>query len=148
MDAVKTPSGQADNDQWELDEGIARFLGIVPNGGTFRLADVRQKAAAELKHLGDEIGGHFDAMDVHIPPAVQLSGGEAGEIVVTSEHAAKEAIEARLNADTRVLKMFKEVELLYEILRKAELRDTDRFKNQHFNLGLTSLGSIAFFTER
>ncbi|GHD60961.1 hypothetical protein [Jeongeupia chitinilytica] len=145
MEAVQ--NGQAENDQWDIDEGIARFLGIDPNAETFRLTDVRNKATSELKNLGDEITAHLDAIGVRIPPAVQFVGGEAGHIVVASEHADKASIETRLNGDTRVLKMFKEVELLFEILRKAELRDTERFKSQHFNLGLTSLGSIAFFTE-
>ncbi|WP_432720627.1 hypothetical protein R0381_003060 [Jeongeupia wiesaeckerbachi] len=150
MEAVQ--NGQSDNDQREIDpseidEGIARFLGINPGSDAFRLADVRNKATSELKTLGDALVAHLDAIDVRIPPALQLVGGEVGRIVVASEHGAKAAIEARINGDTRVLKTFKEVELLFEILRKAELRDTERFKSQHFNLGLTSLGSIAFFTE-
>ncbi|AOX99336.1 hypothetical protein BJP62_02030 [Jeongeupia sp. USM3] len=108
---------------------------------------MRDKAATELTRLGDEIGACLDRLAVRIPPAVQLYSSADGRIVVGSEHAAKDAIEASLNGDTRVLKMFKEVEVLYDILRKAELRGTGRFESQHFNLGLTSLGCIAFFTE-
>ncbi|GAB7125796.1 hypothetical protein JCM19000A_03030 [Silvimonas sp. JCM 19000] len=129
-----------------LDEGVARFLGLGDTDAGVRIADIRAKAASELKRYGDDVIATLAQAAITIPPAVQIRSGADNGIEVVGEHAAREQIETLINGDTRLLKWFKEIEVLHEILRRAELRNAEELPdNQHFNLGLTSLGAIAFF---
>lgn len=130
-----------------LDEGVARFLGLGDTDAGVRLADIRAKAAGELKRYGDDIGESLSRAAISIPPAIQIRSAETQGVEVVGDHPAKAKIEELINSDTRLLKWFKEIEVLHEILRRAELRDIEGIPPlQHFNLGLTSLGSIAFFS--
>ncbi len=131
-----------------LDDGVARFLGLAGNDGQVRLSDIRSKAANELTRYGDDLMGHLSGLGVTVPPAIQLASNEGGQVNVLGDHPAKTQIESFINNDTRLLKWFKEIEVLHEILRRAELSGrSEEFTRQHFNLGLTSIGSIAFFAE-
>ncbi|WP_035055531.1 hypothetical protein [Andreprevotia chitinilytica] len=146
MNSVTEPLSRPEGEDG-LDEGIARFLGASDPDEGIKLADVRQKAASELKRYGDDLLEHLGQLGVNVPPAIQLRSTEGGLVLVASESDAKDKIEAFINADTRLLKWFKEVEVLHDILRRTELRDSDeKLADQHFNLGLTSLGAIAFYT--
>ena len=130
-----------------LDEGVARFLGLGDTDAGIRLADIRAKAASELKRYGDDIGEHLAKAAIAIPPAIQIRSTETHGVEVVGDHPSKAKIEALVNGDTRLLKWFKEVEVLHEILRRAEFSEKALAANRHhFNLGLTSLGSIAFFS--
>ncbi|UXY14173.1 hypothetical protein N8I74_12680 [Chitiniphilus purpureus] len=132
-----------------LDDGVARFLGVCAQDGELRLSDIRSKAASELKRYGDDLVTHLTQQGVTVPPAIQIAGTEDGRITVLGEHPAKEQIETLVNNDTRLLKWFKEIEVLFEILRRSELRGTEaQLEAQRFNLGLTSIGSVAFFSLR
>ncbi len=130
-----------------LDSGVVRFLGLTGTDDGIKLNDIRSKAASELKRFGDDLGQHLKEIDISVPPAIQLRSTEEGGVAVFGDHFGKEKIESFINTDTRLMKCFKEVEVLHEILRRAELRGTGQTtEGQHFNLGLTSLGSIAFFS--
>ncbi|TJZ76235.1 hypothetical protein [Chitiniphilus eburneus] len=132
-----------------LDDGVARFLGASGEDGEVRLSDIRAKAAIELKKYGEDLGALLVQQKITIPPAIQLTSADDGRVAVQGDHPAREQIEAFINGDTRLLKWFKEIEVLFEILRRTELRGAaDPQPAQHFNLGLTSLGSIAFFAAR
>lgn len=132
-----------------LDEGIARFFGVssAENDG-ISLADIRLKAASELSSYGACLMAEFAKIGVHIPPAVQLHCPEEGHVIVLGDNPAFQEITNLVNNDMFLLKRFKEVEVLHVLLRRAELRLAGHpMTCQHFNLGLTSLGCIAFFTE-
>ena len=130
-----------------LDDGIARFLGASDPEEGIKLTDVRQKAASELKRYGEDLMNLLAEQGVTVPPAFQLRSVEGGNVGVVGEHPQKAQIETMINGDTRLLKWFKEVEVLHEIMRRAELRGSEQsLAEQHFNLGLTSLGAIGFFT--
>lgn len=147
MNIAGEPVNQSAGGDDALDVGIARFLGLTDTEEGIKLNDIRSKAAAELKRFGDDVGDHLARIGLTVPPAIQLRSDEGGKIVVLGDHFGKEKIESFINADTRLLKWFKEVEVLHEILRRAELRGTGQTtEGQHFNLGLTSLGSIGFFS--
>jgi hypothetical protein len=130
-----------------LDDGIARFLGVSDPEEGIKLADVRSKAASELQRYGDDLSGLLAQQGITVPPAFQLRSVEGGNVAVAGDHPSKAAIEGMINADTRLLKWFKEVEVLHDILRRAELRGSEQtLDGQHFNLGLTSIGAIGFYT--
>lgn len=132
-----------------LDEGIARFLG----GGEasedgIALGDIRAKAASELTVYGQILQAELDKLGIHIPPAIQLHSPDEGHVLALGDHPETAKITDLINSDMFLLKRFKEVEVLHVLLRRAELRTNQQpMTCQHFNLGVTSLGCIAFFTE-
>ncbi|WP_373975962.1 hypothetical protein NT239_04105 [Chitinibacter sp. SCUT-21] len=112
------------------------------------LSDLKASAANELRRFGDDLSSHLAAHTaIQVPPAYQLRSTSNGQVCVVGEHPDKAKIENYLNSDTRLLKWFKEIEVLFEIQRRLELNATGgTMDDQVFNLGMTSLGSIAFFT--
>ncbi len=132
-----------------LDEGIARFLGVDGSTeGGVSLSDVRAKAASELTALGLLLQAALSQRGIRMPPAIQLHSPDEGHVRALGDHPATEEITELINNDTCLLKRFKEVEVLHVLLRRADLRASKQSMTcQHFNLGLTSLGCIAFFTE-
>ncbi|MDR3411805.1 MAG: hypothetical protein P4L87_12835 [Formivibrio sp.] len=132
-----------------LDEGIARFLGVTDAGVEgIRMADVRAKAASDLTVYGANLVDALSKLGIHIPPAVQLHSPDEGHVIAMGDHPALQQITDLINNDLSLLKRFKEVEVLHVLMRRAELRLAGKpMTCQHFNLGLTSLGCIAFFTE-
>ncbi|WP_410498923.1 hypothetical protein [Chitinibacter sp. S2-10] len=127
---------------------LAKMLSDSGDNTGIAFADLKAKAANELRRFGEDLGSHLAAhAQVHVPPAYQLRSTAAGQVEVIGDHPDKAAIENYLNQDTRLLKWFKEIEVLYEIQRRFELNQSDTpAEDQVFNLGITSLGSIAFFT--
>lgn len=133
----------------ELDEGIARLLGIGnPAGDSIRMADVHARAASELTVYGASLLDELSKLGIRIPPAVQLHSPDEGHVVALGSHPATEQITELINGNLFLLKRFKEVEVLHVLMRRVELRQAGQpMTCQHFNLGLTSIGCIAFFTE-
>lgn len=132
-----------------LDEGIARFLGGgEASEGGISLGDVRAKAASELTAYGQILQAELGKRGIRIPPAIQLHSPDEGHVLALGDHPATTEISDLINNDMFLLKRFKEVEVLHVLLRRAELRmNKQPMTCQHFNLGVTSLGCIAFFTE-
>lgn len=144
MDAVAEVMEKA-----ALDEGIARFFGVsdIQSGG-LPLSDVRSKAAAELSSFGTSLNAELAKIGVHIPPAIQLHSPDEGHVLALGDNPATQQITDLINGDVFLLKRFKEVEVLHVLMRRVELRLSNQAMTcQHFNIGLTSLGCIAFFTE-
>jgi len=132
----------------KLDEGVARIFGIEPTQDGLQLDDMRQKAAISLAEYGRMLADLLERSAVSIPPPIQLQWWQQGSrIKVVSENPDAERIEAVLNGAGDVVGKFKELEVLHEILRNTELAGVGTTENTHFNLGLTSTGPIAFFSE-
>lgn len=132
-----------------MDEGIARLLGAQVSGGDDQivLADVRTRAAIELSRYGDKLVADLGLIGVTVPPAIQLQSTDENHVVVLGDHTKAQIIADLINSDTCLLKWFKEVELLHTVIRRVEMRASgEDMSHQHFNLGVTSIGCIAFFT--
>lgn len=132
-----------------LDDGIARLFGVSTDSTDgIRVADIRLRAAAELTRYAEKLQSELKAVGIGVPPAIQITSLESGLLIVDPNHPSATVIAHMVNEDTCLNKWFKEVEVLFSIVRRTELRKQGQpMSNQHFNLGLTSLGPIAFFTE-
>lgn len=130
-------------------EEVARLLGARdPSGEGVALADVRAKAASELSRYGDKLLSDLNALGITVPPAIQLQSSDDEWVKVVGDHPAARQIADLINGDTCLLKWFKEVEVLHALVRRVEVRKSGQAMTaQHFNLGVTSIGCIVFFTE-
>ncbi len=132
-----------------LDQELARLLGA----GRLRkegipLADLRAKAASELGDYGRRLDMILAGERIRIPPAIHLHATEDGHVVALGNHSERSRVAELINRDDGLLLRFREVELLHVLIRRAEqARNGQSMTCQHFNIGLTSLGCIAFFTE-
>ncbi|WP_269531905.1 hypothetical protein [Chitinimonas sp. BJYL2] len=131
-----------------LDDGLARIFGITADQAGVNLDAIRAKAAGNLAAYGKLISALFDSQSIPIPPPVHLQWWEEGSrIHVVADHPDRERIEILLNGDGELVEEFKELELLHEIVRNAELAGAATTEGQHFNIGVTSSGLVAFYTE-
>ncbi len=132
-----------------LDEGIARLFGVKdPDVGGLSMADIRAKAASMLSRYSTSLLETLGKQGIKIPPAVQLHCPDEGHVVALGDHPSIKQISDLINNDISLFGRFKEVEVLHVMMRRAELRLAGQpMTCQHFNLGLTSLGCIAYFTE-
>ena len=132
-----------------LDEGIARLLGVTDaSHNHIRMTDVRARAARELSTYGKNLKDAFDKLDIRVPAAIQLHSPDEGHVIAIGDHPAVNQITDLINNDLQLLKRFKEVEVLHVLMRRVELRTSGQaMACQHFNIGITSIGCIAFFTE-
>ncbi|MBV8466621.1 MAG: hypothetical protein JO218_11825 [Burkholderiales bacterium] len=136
------------NSQSRLDSGLARIFGIEPNKAGVHLDKIRAKAATNLAAYGRLLADLFARQSVPVPPPVHLQWwAEGSRICVVGGHPEKDRIEIILNGDGEIVEEFKELELLHEIVRSTETAGKPETGGQHFNIGLTSSGPIAFFTE-
>lgn len=131
-----------------LDEGLARIFGISADQAGVQLDAIRSKAAANLAVYGRLIADLFANQAVPVPPPIHLQWWSDGSrIQVVGSHPDRERIEVMLNGNGELVEEFKELELLHEIVRNAELAGQGTTHGQHFNIGITSSGPLAFFTE-
>ncbi|MDK2125267.1 hypothetical protein [Parachitinimonas caeni] len=131
----------------QLDAGIARIFGADPAEPGLNLDNIRTKASTNLAAYARHLSELFARQQVPVPPPVNLQWWHEGSrIMVVGNHPDRERIEILLNGDGELVEEFKELELLHEIVRNAELAGEATTENQHFNIGLTSTGALAFFT--
>ena len=131
-----------------LDDGLARIFGISPDQAGLQLDAIRGKAASNLAAYGKLLAELLDGQSIPVPPPVHLQWWHEGSrIQVVGDHPDRERIEVLLNGDGELVEEFKELELLHEIVRNTELAGASTTDGQHFNIGITSSGPLAFFTE-
>ncbi|MFC4158660.1 hypothetical protein [Chitinimonas lacunae] len=132
----------------QLDQGLAKIFGIKPDQAGVNLEAIRLRAATALDKYGRTVAELFARQSVPVPPPVHLQWwAEGSRVQVVNAHPDRERIEVILNGHGDVVEDFKELELLHEILRNTELAGAGTTADQHFSVGITSSGPIAFFSE-
>ncbi len=87
------------------------------------------------------------ATGISLPPAIEFTGTEEGNMVVGGHHPEADLIDAEICCDIQLAQYFKEVEVEFELLRalECESRGTVRQMDERFHLGLTSTGPVVYF---
>jgi hypothetical protein len=140
-----------------LDESSGEIVALAPLSGVVQtgcqLSDLRLQAANVLNYYATVLRQQLQLHDVTIPPALNLQTDSDGQVRVLANHPASQRVETLLKHDASLLSGFKEVEVLHEMIRRAE--DSIKPKrlvypaywSPHFNLGVTSSGVLVFFTQ-
>ncbi len=132
----------------QLDDGLAKLFNVTPGMPGIDLDAIRQKAASSLANYGKLVSEALALQNIDVPPPVHLQWwAEGSRIKVLADHPEAQRIEIILNGVGDIVGKFKELELLHEILRNTELAGESTTDGQHFNVGITSSGTVAFFTE-
>nr|WP_294864436.1 hypothetical protein [uncultured Pseudogulbenkiania sp.] len=126
--------------------GLARLFGEADSGSAVSLAGIRERANKQLSRFVALAQQQLAQRTVTIPPALSLVGQD-GELVLESQHPQAEAIREWLKGNSEIVKKFKEVEVLFEIVRAAEHPGVVFPETSRFHVGLTSAGPVAYFED-
>ncbi|SCK07724.1 hypothetical protein PSELUDRAFT_0411 [Vogesella sp. LIG4] len=126
---------------------LARLFGAANGGEALPLSGIRERASKELSQLASLVKEGLDARGITIPPAISLISCPGCQLIVQGDHPQREAIQALLADDQRIAKYFKEVEVLFEVVRAAENAGEVFPEDSCFHVGLTSAGAVAYFDD-
>lgn len=126
---------------------LTRLFGAANGGEALPLSGIRERASKELSQLARLVKDELGARGITIPPAISLVSCADCYLVVEGDHPQREAIQALLADDQRIAKYFKEVEVLFEVVRAAENAGEVFPEDSCFHVGLTSAGAVAYFDD-
>ncbi|MDN0074956.1 hypothetical protein QU481_08615 [Crenobacter sp. SG2303] len=128
--------------------GLARLFGQGNQDGRLTLAAIRARASRQLAKFSKLVEQQLAELSISIPPAIGLVSCPNRELTIENDHPQAEAIRAWLTGNVRIAKRFKEVEVLFEIVRAAEQPGVTLPSTACFHIGLTSAGPVAYFQDQ
>ncbi|AXK39467.1 hypothetical protein [Crenobacter cavernae] len=128
--------------------GLKALFGDSKGSATVPLTAIRARARRQLTKFEQLARGQLLALGVDIPPAISLVSRPGNALALDNKHPQAEEILDWLDGNVKVAKKFKEVEVLFEIVRAAERAGAPTPPEVSFYIGLTSAGSIAYFEEQ
>jgi len=124
--------------------GLQTLFGKQDDSGTVSLASIRARARRQLSKFGALVAQQLEEAKINCPPPLSLVSTPDG-IRLENEHPQADTIAGWLNGNVKITKKFKEVEVLFEIVRAAENAGEPVPASTCFHIGLTSAGPIAYF---
>lgn len=127
--------------------GLRRIFGPVVETGALPLAAIRQRAQRQLSKFNTEARKELQERGIEIPPGIGLLSCPQCALKAEGDHPQFEAIEQWLNGNSKIAKRFKEVEVLFEMVRAAESLGETFPVDSCFHIGLTRAGPVAYFQD-
>ncbi|GGY25910.1 hypothetical protein [Paludibacterium paludis] len=127
------------------DRGLVRLFGPAVANHNLTLSGVRKRAGKALDRFDRYVRLELESQGVALPPAVDLVSCPNCELALGSEHPQSDTILAWMSGNVKLAKRFKEVEVLYELIRAAEQPDAGLPDEICFHIGVTSAGPVAYF---
>ncbi|OWY39755.1 hypothetical protein CEK28_06925 [Xenophilus sp. AP218F] len=127
---------------------LSQILGQIDEDGSTALSDIREKANQELSSFAQLAQEQLAQLDISMPPAISLISGDACRLKLENRHPQAADIDSWLEGNLVLTRKFKEVEVLYELVRAAESAGELFPESSCFHIGLTSAGPIAYFEEQ
>ncbi|MCW3481561.1 hypothetical protein OL229_18645 [Neisseriaceae bacterium JH1-16] len=127
--------------------GLERLFGRGNKDGRLTLAAIRARASRQLAKFSKLVEQQLAEHSITIPPAIGLVSCPSCELTIDNAHPQAEAVRTWLTGNVKVAKHFKEVEVLFEIVRATEQPGVTLASTACFHIGLTSAGPVAYFEE-
>jgi hypothetical protein len=128
--------------------GLQNLFGQEDKHGALPLENIRARARRQLTKFGALVHEELENAGINCPPAISLVGTPEHMVTLDNHHPQGEAITKWLSGNVKLAKKFKEVEVLFEIVRAAENAGTTFPKESRFHVGFTSAGPVAYFQEQ
>lgn len=126
--------------------GFERLFGLSGTEGRVSLSAIRERANKQLTRFSELAIQRLHEREISVPPAISLVNCPGCDLTLENiEHPEAQEILAWLQQDIEIAKLFKEVEVLFEIVRAAEYAGDIFPETSCFHIGLTSAGPIAYF---
>lgn len=130
-----------------MTSALARLFGAANGGEALPLSGIRERAMRELSQFATIVAEELAGLEITIPPAISLVSCTNCQLTLESEHPQRERILTWLDGNHRIAKYFKEVEVLFEVVRATENLGITFAEDSCFHIGLTSAGPIAYFQD-
>lgn len=128
-----------------VSSALARLFGSANGGEALPLSGIRERASKELSQFAGLVRSELAPLGIAIPPAISFVSCNHCALTLENEHPQRDAILGWLEGNDRVAKYFKEVEVLFELVRAAENAGEIFPEDSCFHIGLTSAGPVAYF---
>jgi hypothetical protein len=128
-----------------VSSALARLFGSANGGEALPLSGIRERASKELSQFASLVRSELAPLGIAMPPAVCFVSCNHCALTLENEHPQRDAILGWLEGNDRIAKYFKEVEVLFELVRAAENAGDVFPEDSCFHIGLTSGGPVAYF---
>jgi hypothetical protein len=128
-----------------VSSALARLFGSANGGEALPLSGIRERASKELSQFASLVRSELAPLGIAIPPAICFVSCNHCALTLENEHPQRDTILGWLAGNDRVAKYFKEVEVLFELVRAAENAGDVFPEDSSFHIGLTSAGPVAYF---
>lgn len=128
-----------------VSSALARLFGSANGGEALPLSGIRERASKELSQFASLVRSELAPLGIAIPPAISFVSYNHCALTLENEHPQRDAILGWLEGNDRIAKYFKEVEVLFELVRAAENAGDVFPEDSCFHVGLTSAGPVAYF---
>ena len=126
---------------------LSRLFGSANGGEALPLSGIRERAMRELSQFSGIVREELASQNISIPPAISFVSCPNCELALDSDHPQQTLINSWLTDNHRVAKYFKEVEVLFEVVRATENLGVVFGDDSCFHIGITSAGPIAYFQD-
>lgn len=127
--------------------GFIRLFGSPDDDGSISLQAIRERASKQLARFADLAEEELAARQISMPPAISLVSCPGCNLTLENNHPQAADILNWLEANAKLSSQFKEVEVLFEIVRATESAGETFPESSCFHIGLTSAGPIAYFED-
>jgi hypothetical protein len=127
--------------------GLKTIFGPGAETGVLSLDAIRRRAQRQLSKFDSEAREELQQLDIEVPPGIGLLGCPQCSLILEGEHPQSQALRQWLDGNTRIVKRFKEVEVLFEMLRAIEAPGQIAAAASCFHIGLTRAGPVAYFQD-
>lgn len=129
------------------DSGLHNIFGSTAESGAIPLAVIRRRAKRQLSKFDKFAREQISGLGIDIPPAISLISCPECALTVDNRHPQLDVLLKWIEGNTLLAKNFKEVEILFEMVRAAEAPGQTFPSTSCFHIGLTSAGPVAYFEE-
>jgi len=127
--------------------GLKRIFGPAAETGVLTLSAIRQRAQRQLSKFDAEAREELKQLNIDIPPGISLVSCPHCQLTLGSDHPQSAALLQWLTGNTAIAKRFKEVEVLFEMVRATEAPGQMFAAESCFHIGLTRAGPVAYFQD-
>jgi hypothetical protein len=129
------------------DTGLQHIFGHAAESESIPLTVIRRRAKRQLSRFDKLAREQLASLDVGIPPAIGLINCPECALTVDNRHPQLDILLKWIDGNTLLEKRFKEVEVLFEMVRAAEMPGRTFPATSCFHIGLTSAGPVAYFED-
>jgi hypothetical protein len=127
--------------------GLRKIFGPGVEASVLPLAAIKHRAQRQLSKFDQEVRVELDQRGIAVPPGIGLLSCPQCSLKVEGEHPQLEAIRQWLDGNSKIANHYKEVEVLFEMVRAAESPGELFSSDSCFHIGLTRAGPVAYFEE-
>lgn len=127
--------------------GLKHIFGPDADRGTLSLAAIRRRAQRQLSRFDRQARQELENRGIGIPPAISLISCPQTGLTLEGGHPQEADLKRWIDGNTPLANSFKEVEVLFEMVRTAEAPDQRFSPLNRLHIGLTRAGPVAYFQD-